>query len=542
MRAIFHRYAVPLGTLVVCIVGVALASPYAVSAYHLEAGGRALEQALGVTDLLEWWYLGPREVQDPQALQKAVAHLQQGDASSHALRLLGRAQVARGDVLAGIESLERFTALRPDNRLGHLELAAAYELADQRLHEMEYVRLLDALPGARLSAPDLDGEVAYRPGTWKSDYAYLTTFSLPPDYGEVPTLFLHAGSRVTYTVAPPQPAVLRFGMGLDPRSLGWGSDGATFEVFIDGRWVFLEHLTVEVAREGWEEWEVDLAEYAGQTVQLALATTPGPRWDVTADWAGWGQPQIDAPEAAAYRQEVRGRPWLAEWKKAGMTAQKFVTRGKEAQKSGKGEEAGVWYESAMRMKPEWEELYRLLAQTPTGDAIAVAYLKAGDPKALEKARKVRAGDLYVNYHLWKKAQRSGDLSSAAAYSETLTYFPLEAIHPSDERLLDYAAEVIPALLDEGLWDRDKILNVVSFLVWQHNGAASVKRLLEQMVERYPAEPDWAFYLAELHHRRGELDQAEAIYRQVLALDPNYAQAYLRIGMLYEARAEEETVR
>jgi len=181
MRAIFRRYVALLSTVVFCAVGVGLTFPYAVSAYHLEAGWRALEQALGITDLLEWCYIGPREVQDPQALQKAVTHLQRAAGSSHALRLLGRPQVARGDVLAGIEAVERFTALRPDNRLGHLELAAAYELADRRLQEMEYVRLLDALPGARLSAPDLDGEVRYRPEAWESDYAYPTTFSLPPN-------------------------------------------------------------------------------------------------------------------------------------------------------------------------------------------------------------------------------------------------------------------------------------------------------------------------------------------------------------------------
>jgi len=137
---------------VLCTIGVALASPYAVSAYHLEAGGRALEQALGRTDLLEWWHIGAREVQDPQALQEAVTHLQRAEASSHALRLLGPAQVARGDLLAGIDSLERFTVLRPDNRLGHLELAAAYELADRRLHEMEYVDLLEAPPKVGISA------------------------------------------------------------------------------------------------------------------------------------------------------------------------------------------------------------------------------------------------------------------------------------------------------------------------------------------------------------------------------------------------------
>jgi len=107
------------------------------------------------------------------------------------------------------------------------------------------------------------------------------------------TLFLHAGSWVTYTVALTQPAVLHFGMG-------WGGDGGTFEVFVDGVRVFLEHLTVEMAQERWQEREVDLAEHAGRTVHLTLATTPGPRWDVTADWAGWGEPRIEALEAGAY--------------------------------------------------------------------------------------------------------------------------------------------------------------------------------------------------------------------------------------------------
>ena len=137
--------------------------------------------------------------------------------------------------LTGVESLERFTALRPDNRLGHLELAAAYALADRRLEEIDYVTLLDALPGARLSAPELDGEAAYRPEVWESDYAYPTGFGLPPNYGECPTLLQHAGSRVAYTVALTQPAVLRFGMGLDPRSLGWGGHGVTYEVSAEGR-------------------------------------------------------------------------------------------------------------------------------------------------------------------------------------------------------------------------------------------------------------------------------------------------------------------
>ena len=201
--------------------------------------------------------------------------------------------------------------------------------------------------------------------------------------------------------------------------------------------------------------------------------------------------------------------------------------------------------------PEW--------MRAVSDTVALAYLEesrgaerpgsrgAGEQGgrralALERARELRPGDLYANYFLWKQAQEAGDVEATAAYSETLIYFPLEAVQPTDERLLDYIAEVIPNLLEDGLWDREKTLNVVSFLVWQHDGAVGVERLLEYLTARYPSEPDWPFYLAELYHRQGDLERAELAYRQVLAVDSEYAQAYLRIGMLYEARAEGEMER
>lgn len=175
------------------------------------------------------------------------------------------------------------------------------------------------------------------------------------------------------------------------------------------------------------------------------------------------------------------------------------------------------------------------------DTVALAYLGQGDRDALERAIALRPADLYANYFLWKWAQEERDIATTATYSDTLVYFPLEAIDPTDERFLDYAAKVIPDLLEEGLWDRDKTLNVVSFLVWQHNGARGVERLLGQLIAHYPTEPDWPFYLAELYHRRGDLRQAETAYRQVLAVDPTYAQAYLRLGMVAEAGREGESL-
>jgi tetratricopeptide (TPR) repeat protein len=171
------------------------------------------------------------------------------------------------------------------------------------------------------------------------------------------------------------------------------------------------------------------------------------------------------------------------------------------------------------------------------ETVALAYLQRGAPGDLVKARVLRSSDFYINYLLWQAARDVGDAGAAAIYSHALSSFPLEAVDPTDERLLDYAADVIPSLLEEGLWDQDKVRNVTSFLVWRHSGATGVEQLLEGLIECYPGNPDWPFYLGELYHRRGDLKRAEAAYRQVLEVDVDYAQAYLRLGMLYQARAQ-----
>jgi cytochrome c-type biogenesis protein CcmH/NrfG len=177
------------------------------------------------------------------------------------------------------------------------------------------------------------------------------------------------------------------------------------------------------------------------------------------------------------------------------------------------------------------------------DAVALAYLERvreaggeGGEEAIERAAQLRPADLYVNYYLWRTAMEAGDVEAGSVYSETLVYFPWEAIHPVDERLLSGVADAVPDLLAEGLWDRDKTLNVISFLMWQHSEATGVERLLERLIERYPTEPDWLFYLAELYYHRGDLERAEVVYRQVVTTDPEYVQAYLRLGMVSESRA------
>ncbi len=176
--------------------------------------------------------------------------------------------------------------------------------------------------------------------------------------------------------------------------------------------------------------------------------------------------------------------------------------------------------------------------TPTqimSDTVALAYFRQGGntKNGLVNAYRLRPNDLYANYYLWQSAIASGDTQMVKRYNEALTFFPLEAIAPTDDRLLDYTVEVMPFLFEQGVWDRSRLLNMVSFLVWQHSHNPSVGYLLQRLIALYPSEPEWFFYFGEMYHRQGNWKLAEGAYRQVLRVDPGYTQVYLRLGMVSE---------
>jgi tetratricopeptide (TPR) repeat protein len=166
--------------------------------------------------------------------------------------------------------------------------------------------------------------------------------------------------------------------------------------------------------------------------------------------------------------------------------------------------------------------------------VALAYLDFGSENAWDEIAALHPGNLYANYHLWVRAQETGDAQAAMIYRQVLTQFPLEVIGPVDDRLLSYVIQIIPELWESGLWESEKVLDVLSFIVWQHHTSESVVYSLSDLVARNPNEATWPFFLAELYHRRERFDRAEVFYRQVLEVDPTYAQAYLRLGMLSES--------
>ncbi len=120
----------------------------------------------------------------------------------------------------------------------------------------------------------------------------------------------------------------------------------------------------------------------------------------------------------------------------------------------------------------------------------------------------------------------------------MQHFALESVAvPSSTLLPSYLANAMLSLAADGTWTRETLLNVVGYQVWQFAEGApgqGTEQLLQTLVERRPEDLELRFYLAELYHRRGDLDQAEANYRRVLEKAPGQPAAMARLGMVKDA--------
>lgn len=125
-----------------------------------------------------------------------------------------------------------------------------------------------------------------------------TTFTMPQDGDERPTIFAHAPAQIAWTLdLPPTATFLWLSPALDPMAWGWGGDGVTFSVLIrDGdkeTQLWSRQLTPSETQDlDWQETFVDLTPYAGQSVTLLLVTAPGMADNADGDRAGWGLPWL----------------------------------------------------------------------------------------------------------------------------------------------------------------------------------------------------------------------------------------------------------
>ena len=541
--------------LIVCIACAVLVFPYAASAYHLEAGGRALDQ-VGKSANGEW-RMANGESANPQ-LETAIRHLQsairweQGNAQAY--RLLGRAFLAQGDPVAAAEALTRFTELRPDNPLGHIELAEVYEAIEAQLQAHVHYDFLAHLPEAQIETAGFWIDTGFCEEGDPSEKCYIAeaAFHMPNDAAPRPTLFMHAPSRASYTVTlPDEPVMLCFGMGLHPMTWSWGGDGVTYEVFVDDgqgeQQLLADRLDIPMAMEGWKDGRVDLSAYAGRTVTLTLSVIPGPEWEMTGDWAGWGEPRLVDMEALPLIALRPAEQVVRQWKGAGLTARDFIARGEEERKAKQYEEALAWYERAARLEPGLGDPWYYIGLAyegleEWGKALA-AYERAigvGSFRSVPRSSPhYRAGVIYQ----WRLEPRQTD-TALAAYEAAIEADDFSAdweaadCHYKRGEILwwkgsnpdEYIAEYQRAIALNPKHASAHILLGVAYYT-RDKDVTRAEAEIRQAIELSP-ENKWAYYyLGEIYRQEGRLDEARATYEQALELDPQFEAAQKRLQAL-----------
>ncbi len=327
----------------VALAGVMLSIlilPHLISAYYLQAGGKALDDKNRLT------------YNPSLALEHLQTALEWDVHNAYAYRLMGKAYQAQGNWLGAIQALKRYTELQPDSLSGHIELAQVYEAVDADIHAMNAADLVLALSEATVTA--LDGSVStyHVRSNDPTEHGYVTatTLSLPPDFDNQPALLMHMPSWVSYTISlPPEPTILRFGMSIDPQLHNLPGDNVVFEVQVNGESIFLERMDQAMASEGWHKRTVDLTPWSGKEIALTLVATPGSMSDISGDLVGWGKPQVVDSRIASLEKLQPELYAIEEWRRAGVTAQDLIREGNRAF-------AQQQYDRAMRLYKRGETM------------------------------------------------------------------------------------------------------------------------------------------------------------------------------------------
>jgi tetratricopeptide (TPR) repeat protein len=517
-----------------------LAFPHLASAYHVEAAGREMSNSGSVA-------------YDPQL---ALAHLQKAiewePGNAQAYRLLGRVYRAQGDWLAAIQALTHYAELRPDNPLAHIELAEVYETIEAKMLAMRVADLAALLPQAAVEAPDVPlGTPHAQPDgpAWHS-YVATTVFSLPPNFGYRPTLFMHPPSQVRYAlVLPAQPSALRFGMGMDPQSHDWPGDGVTFELFVGDERVFSEHVDKSMAGQGWHERMVDLAPWAGQRVALTLAVTPGLAADARGDWAGWGEAQVVDARLPALEAQSPGLRLLDEWSRAGLTAGDFIDRGNEARKAEQYDEAMIWYRRAMRLEPDLGDPWYYVGLAYEGqqqwlqalDAYERVIVSGRLVRVHRSSPHLRTGILYQRWldpHQPESALAAFELAlelddfASAAEAADCHYRRGQLLRGQKADPGEYMAEFQRAVELDSEHISARIMVGLTIYEQERNASAAAAELLR--AQELAPKNKWVYYhLGEIYRQEGRVTEAGIMYRQALEFDPAFEDALKRLQALNE---------
>jgi tetratricopeptide (TPR) repeat protein len=528
-------------------------TPYLVSAFYLELGGRELDQVPDLKSQIpnpnSQFPMTKSQIPSP-SLTRAVAHLEAAlhwDAgNAQAYRLLGQAYLAQGDHLAAIEALTTYTDLRPDNPLGHLELAQVCEGLARASEPEVYYDFIEHLPEAAVTTPSNSVQTDYcvPNGPVASCYVASTYWTMPDDELR-PVLFMHPSSWARYVVAVSAEAtVLRFSVGMYPPSWDWGGDGALFEVCIQGeaeeKRLFSTYVSNTEEDWGWHDGEVDLTPYVGQVVTVTLGAHPGLQGDPTGDWAGWAEPRLERVDALQRRVEAE-KWWakaVAEWQAAGLTAQDLIARGEEERKAKRYVEALAWYERAGVLAPGWAEPWYYVGLAYEGLQQWGVALKSFRQAENRTGGEDIAGSLYYHIGLLLHTQMEPPDRSAALKLYEAALASDQFVHDGERINAHYfrgdvlrcqgrmqeAIQEFRWVVSEGpehygahVW-----LGVVT---WQVEGDINeAERYLKQATALRPDVKGAYRWLGKIYQEERRLSEAADAYRRVLEIDPEDAAA------------------
>lgn len=410
----------------ILVATLRLVGPLALWAYNVERAGRLMDEGFS--------WPKPRqvdslpEVRNNSALDDALGHLSAAirwrPDHFHAYRLAGRVYAARGDWIRAAEALEQAHERAPENPMPAWEAGLVYEQMVHAIEEAPVTPLVETLANGTIEAPAAPIETPFcsddHPETC---YVGQTTFAQPyagvedgdAPATEAPTVFMHPPARVRVTRAIPtdQPA-LRFLVGLDPAARDWGTDGATFQIWVEPRGeqselIYQHTVDGATATQGWVAGWADLSPWAGEEVTLVFGV--GPNGDGAGDWFGWGDVALTTGEAARYWTQVPAGRMRQAWKDTGIHVKQFIDRGEESLFDDNASKAALWYNRALILNPfaadGWYAKGELAFRNNRWDAALDAYKKA---KTLDsKSAKFLIGYAKVlseGYNDYKKALSS----------------------------------------------------------------------------------------------------------------------------------------
>ena len=178
--------------------------------------------------------------------------------------------------------------------------------------------------------------------------------------------------------------------------------------------------------------------------------------------------------------------------------------------------------------------------------LLVNYLKLADESWLagdrERARDIWRdkvlgrgdADLYAAWRLFQYCADDGE--DCDFYHQQLARSPdASVLLPADSRVVKYQVEAIAGIIDADLWPAETKLHFLAYHAW-HAQPTLARLVLRRLAQLVPGDADLQYYLGEYYWRQEQPALAEAAYVRAAEIAPDYAMAFLRLGMLSEDRS------